>query len=76
MGNYVVIKTGGYYITYMHMYAHNDAVVVKGSEVNQGASIGLVGDTGDATGPHLHIGIGSDAAYTNTNTFDPLPFFN
>jgi len=40
------------------IYAHMDEVLVKmGQWVNTGDVIGLVGDTGQTTGPHLHFEI-------------------
>jgi len=38
------------------MYAHLSRVlVVRGQGVTVGSLVGLVGSTGDATGPHLHF---------------------
>ncbi len=52
-GNYVVISHDNGTQT---LYAHMKKVIAKqGVEVSQGDEIGLVGMTGEATGPHLHI---------------------
>jgi murein DD-endopeptidase MepM/ murein hydrolase activator NlpD len=65
----VVFKTAeinddgrGYYVYIDHgngiraVYQHNSKnLVVKGDHINQGDHIALVGDTGSATGPHLHL---------------------
>ena len=52
-GNYVVISHANGTQT---LYAHMKKVIVKsGDEVSQGEQIGMVGMTGEATGPHLHI---------------------
>jgi len=50
-GNYVKVKHNGTYSTqYLHM---SKILVRKGQYVEQGQSIGLVGSTGLATGPHV-----------------------
>lgn len=52
-GNYVVIQHSNGTET---LYAHMSKVLTSaGTEVAQGDKIGLVGATGDATGPHLHF---------------------
>ena len=65
-GNGTVVKAGwqrGYGYTvdidhgydYLTRYAHMDKIEVrKGQKVNRGDEIGLVGNTGKSTGPHLH----------------------
>lgn len=52
-GNQVIIKHDNGYST---GYAHQNKVLVKkGDKVKQGAVIGLSGNTGKSTGPHLHL---------------------
>jgi murein DD-endopeptidase MepM/ murein hydrolase activator NlpD len=53
-GNLIVVKHQG---TYSTAYGHLDdfaAGLRKGTQVRQGETIGYVGQTGLATGPHLH----------------------
>jgi murein DD-endopeptidase MepM/ murein hydrolase activator NlpD len=51
-GNYVLIDHGyGIYTGYAHFSQFN---VERGQTVEQGEIIGLVGNTGRSTGPHLH----------------------
>ncbi|ASY79235.1 MULTISPECIES: murein DD-endopeptidase MepM [Pectobacterium] len=51
-GNYVAIRHGRQYTTrYMHMHR---ILVKPGQKVKRGDRIGLSGNTGRSTGPHLH----------------------
>ncbi len=51
-GRYVVIRHNGKYSTvYMHM---SKLLVKAGQKVSQGQKIGLSGNTGRSTGPHIH----------------------
>jgi len=52
-GNMVVIDhSGGWQTRYLHMDRRDVAV---GNTVGQGTQLGIVGSTGDSTGPHLHF---------------------
>jgi len=51
-GNYVVLKHGdGHYSRYAHL---NSIAVVKGQTVSEGTIIGVMGNTGNSSGRHLH----------------------
>ncbi|MBS3745400.1 MAG: peptidoglycan DD-metalloendopeptidase family protein [Wenzhouxiangellaceae bacterium] len=51
-GNYIFLKHGNHIVTrYLHL---SKKLVGRGDRVRQGQSIGRVGATGMATGPHLH----------------------
>ncbi|MGN0729231.1 peptidoglycan DD-metalloendopeptidase family protein [Treponema sp.] len=64
-GNYVIIN---HYDGYQTLYAHMSKILVqKGASVGQGEKIGLVGNTGYSTGPHLHFTV-----YKNSKLVDPL----
>lgn len=72
-GNYVVLqdKTGRSY-TYMHM--RDRALVKKGARVRAGQRIGYVGQTGRASGCHLHFELWTAPGwYTGGEGIDPLP---
>ena len=59
-GNFIYLNHGGGQSTrYGHMSAYNEPISV-GMAVKQGQVIGFVGQTGDATGPHLHFEIRQD----------------
>jgi murein DD-endopeptidase MepM/ murein hydrolase activator NlpD len=52
LGNYVQVNHKHGFVT---KYAHLSAAIVRvGQEVNRGAVIGYLGNTGLSTGPHLH----------------------
>jgi murein DD-endopeptidase MepM/ murein hydrolase activator NlpD len=48
--------------TYCHL-SYLDPQVVQGAVLSAGQSVGLVGSTGDATGPHLHLQIDPPTNY-------------
>ena len=72
-GNYVVIKADdGTSQAYMHM--QKPAIVTKGQRVEAGEQLGLVGDTGRATGCHLHFELWTAPGwYEGGEAIDPLP---
>ena len=54
-GNYVVVNIGhGRYAFYAHL-ATNSVRVKRGQKVRTGQIIGLLGNTGNTDGPHLHF---------------------
>lgn len=66
-GNHVLIQHDEHYST---MYAHMSEIkVVLGQEVKKGDIIGLVGNTGASTKPHLHYEV-----QKNGKAIDPSPF--
>lgn len=57
-GNFIVVGHGSQYLT---RYMHLSKIMVKpGQKVNQGDVIGLSGNSGRSTGPHLHYEIHID----------------
>lgn len=57
-GKLVIVNDGAGYTTY---YAHNEKVLVKvGQVVRRGNTIALMGETGRATGPHVHLEVHHD----------------
>jgi len=67
-GNVVVIAHGaGIATAYFHL---DKATVAVGDVVKQGEQVGLAGQTGRTTGPHLHISVRVPGGFV-----DPLAFF-
>ena len=54
-GNYVVVDTAGTRIDHVYMHLRESPLVRTGDRVFTGQKIGDVGDTGRATGCHLHF---------------------
>ncbi len=69
-GNYVVIEHGPRYTTkYLHLH-RIDPAIRPGVKVKQGQRIGSVGQTGTATGPHLHYEFLVDGTHKNPRIVD------
>ena len=63
LGKYVTVQHGDNYST---LYAHCKCITASsGQTVQLGDPIAEVGDTGQATGPHLHFELHQDTAYLN-----------
>ena len=66
-GNMIILRHSKEYVT---VYAHNQVnLVEEGTWVEKGQFIGKVGQTGRASGPHLHFEIRK-----NNKTLDPMLF--
>lgn len=65
-GEAVVIKTSDTHVLYAHMQQGSRQVEV-GDSVEPGAYLGRVGNTGAATGPHLHIQVNRGPITTGKN---------
>ncbi len=66
-GNTVVIRHGGK-ITTLYAHLSRFAEIQVGSRVQQGQTIGYVGMTGMATGPHLHYEYQVDGVHRDPQT--------
>ena len=61
LGNYVTVSHAGGFTT---LYAHCSRITASsGQQVALGDPIAEVGETGNATGPHLHFAIQKDTVY-------------
>ena len=62
-GKYCIVTHAGGYAT---LYAHCSRITVaSGAKVSRGEKIAEVGETGMATGPHLHFELHQDGVYLN-----------
>ena len=69
LGIYIIIDHGyGFRTTYGHLSRIN---VTKGQNIKRGDMVGLSGNTGLSSGPHLHYEINQFGRYKN-----PIHFFN
>jgi len=74
-GNYLVIDGKGTGNDFMYAHLAEPSPLKEGETVRTGQPIGIVGDTGDAQGCHLHFEIwGAPGWYEGGSPFDPLPY--
>lgn len=76
-GNYVKLKHQDGGSTYFTYYAHmvQQSTLTVGKAINVGDVVGLSGNTGASTGPHLHFGLRtSETTGSYKGYIDPLPF--
>lgn len=74
-GEYVTIDhQNGLYTAYCHMYP-NSRKVSTGQTVQQGQILGLLGTTGNSSGPHLHFEVrsGRNSSSAAVNPLNYLP---
>lgn len=76
-GNYVVIQHLSdegkrFYTLYGHM-VDGSIAVAEGSEVKVGQVLGIMGSTGNSTGPHLHFEVRLNDN-TSSNAVNPYPY--
>jgi murein DD-endopeptidase MepM/ murein hydrolase activator NlpD len=74
-GNYVVIDGKGTPNDFMYAHLAEPSPLQVGDTVRTGQPIGIVGDTGDASGCHLHFEMWEPPGwYEGGSPFDPLPY--
>jgi murein DD-endopeptidase MepM/ murein hydrolase activator NlpD len=73
-GNYIVIDNNGTADDFVYMHLAKPAYVAAGGAVGAGQQIGVVGETGDATGCHLHFEYWQGDWYGGGHPIDPLPY--
>jgi murein DD-endopeptidase MepM/ murein hydrolase activator NlpD len=74
-GNYLVIDGRGTGYDFMYAHLAEPSPLHTGETVRTGQSIGIVGDTGDAEGCHLHFEMWTPPGwYEGGSPIDPLPY--
>jgi hypothetical protein len=74
-GNYIVIDGRGTTDDFMYAHLAEPSPLHTGETVRTGQPIGIVGETGDAVGCHLHFEMwGAPGWYEGGSPFDPLPY--
>lgn len=71
-GNKVVVRhvIDGQVVSTLYAHMQNDSIAVGvGQAITRGTVLGLVGETGEATGPHLHLSVIIDGTM-----IDPYPW--
>jgi len=73
-GNYIVLRHNGFDTIYPHQ---SKRILRVGDSAPVGSVLGLIGSTGDSTGPHLHFGMCENFMADTDEArgwMDPLPF--
>lgn len=73
-GNYVVLHNIGTNTDFVYMHLTKPAAVKPGQLVSAGQRVGYVGQTGDASGCHLHFEYWTGVWYGGGKPIDPLPY--
>ncbi|MEZ5077168.1 MAG: M23 family metallopeptidase [Solirubrobacterales bacterium] len=73
-GNYAVIDLNGSDLDLAYMHMIEPAGVKVGQRVSAGQVIGYVGETGNASGCHLHFEVWEGGYYEGGSPIDPLAF--
>ena len=74
--NFVNVRhADGTVMRYIHL-TQNGALVQEGQQLSQGDPIGLSGDSGCSSGPHLHITLHHDATHLGKESTLPVNYRN
>jgi murein DD-endopeptidase MepM/ murein hydrolase activator NlpD len=73
-GNYLTIDARDSDLEVVYMHMRGPATVKPGQSVYPGQPVGAVGDTGNASGCHLHFEVWEGVYYGGGSPVDPMPF--
>lgn len=72
-GNHVVVETKQAKVTYHLIYGHMSEVKVsKGDKVSNGTKLGIIGNSGNTTGKHVHLQIEKQSSDGTFIAIDPM----
>lgn len=73
-GNYLVVSGAGTGLDYVYMHMRDKVTLKKGQSVSTGQPIGVVGQTGRASGCHLHFELWTAPGWQSGGSpIDPFP---
>jgi len=73
-GNYIVLDNDGTLDDFVYMHLATPPPVRAGAHLAAGQQVGTVGQTGDASGCHLHFEYWQGDWYGGGHPIDPLPY--
>ncbi|GAB3046864.1 M23 family metallopeptidase [Virgibacillus ainsalahensis] len=66
MGNYVILDHGNEEYSYLAHFKYQSIEVKEGDEVKQGELLGIVGNSGNSSEPHIHFHVADSADPTDS----------
>lgn len=75
-GNYLVIDVKGVDADIIYMHMREPSPLQVGQLVSAGQPVGNVGDTGNASGCHLHFEYWTGEAWLGGEAIDPVPYLS
>jgi murein DD-endopeptidase MepM/ murein hydrolase activator NlpD len=73
-GNYVILDVDRSNLEFGYMHLIKPAIVAPGDRVSAGTLLGYVGETGNASGCHLHFEVWKGVWYGGGSAIDPMPY--
>jgi len=68
LGNFVIIDHGNEEYSYLAHFKHQSIEVIEGDDVKQGDLLGLVGNSGNSSEPHIHFHVADSPDPTSSKS--------
>ncbi|WP_341300899.1 M23 family metallopeptidase [Lysinibacillus sp. FSL H8-0500] len=68
LGNYIILDHGNGEFSYLIHFKHQSIVVKQGDKVKQGDLLGLVGNSGNSSEPHIHFHVANSPDPMNSKS--------